>query len=329
MVEGRGQKSGGVQVVAYDVVSANDSPERDPRDWTVEGVAAEDEGATGGWAVGWGRWGGVGWSGRRRKGPWRGREGAEARCVLQLATCPAPRPAGGALKWQVLDQQAGVTFTQRHQLRAFWLTTPAPAPAAPATPAPAGQHPQRWVRLRLRITATADPHAANAVQLACWNLYGPQQPAPLPLPQPAPAPTAPAPAAAAALPRKMLAGSGGSGLQQGGQQQRGQQQEQRHEQQCLHVEACARRVLDAFGLCLLDAQQLELLRKVRPHAHITCAMYIPSVATPSHDTHRHTRKHTHAPAHRCWATWRRSPRTRGSGGRCGMRHTLCSQARTA
>ncbi len=30
-------------LLSYDIVSANDSPERDPRDWVVEGLSLQDE----------------------------------------------------------------------------------------------------------------------------------------------------------------------------------------------------------------------------------------------------------------------------------------------
>jgi hypothetical protein len=53
-----------------------------------------------------------------------------------------------------LDSQAGVLFGERHELRAFQVTTHLPCTS--------------W---RLKITRTLHPPSANSVQLACLNLY--------------------------------------------------------------------------------------------------------------------------------------------------------------
>eukprot|EP00983_Pelagomonas_calceolata_P133574 1161975-Pelagomonas_calceolata.AAC.13 len=144
--------------------------------------------------------------------------------------------------WQVLDVRKEVTFTDRHQLRSFACTFPHKASssaqqqqagslaaggehAMPSPPALAHAH---WRRFRLRITSTADPAAANSVQLAAWNLFGLPQPDPLNL---------------TLLPScSSLGAAGESGL-----------------------EACqqaAHQVIQAKLACLLTTQQVELLLKV-------------------------------------------------------------------
>ncbi|KAG2496548.1 hypothetical protein HYH03_005371 [Edaphochlamys debaryana] len=95
-------------VGAYELVSANDSPERDPAAWRLEGVTQADF------------------------------------------------EQGRVDQWTLLDQRSGVCFPGRHIPLAFSL----PAPSPPCR------------RLRLAISATSDPAAANSCQLACWNLYG-------------------------------------------------------------------------------------------------------------------------------------------------------------
>ncbi|GIL60556.1 hypothetical protein Vafri_15101 [Volvox africanus] len=98
-----------VVVGDYELVSANDCPERDPADWRLEAVTEQDF------------------------------------------------TEGRLDAWTTLDQRAGVRFPDRHTVLGFRLQMPSP--------------PCR--RLRLTITATANPRAANSVQLACWNLYSP------------------------------------------------------------------------------------------------------------------------------------------------------------
>ncbi|PNH04759.1 Uroporphyrinogen decarboxylase 2, chloroplastic [Tetrabaena socialis] len=97
-----------VVVAGYELVSANDSPERDPAAWRLEGVSQEDY------------------------------------------------TAGRLEQWAPLDDRSAVRFPARHAPLAFQL------PRGPSPP---------LRRLRLCIAATADPHAANSVQLACWNIY--------------------------------------------------------------------------------------------------------------------------------------------------------------
>ncbi|GIL91490.1 hypothetical protein Vretimale_18777 [Volvox reticuliferus] len=98
-----------VIVSDYELVSANDCPERDPAEWRLEVVTEQDF------------------------------------------------TEGRLDAWTTLDQRAGVRFPDRHTVLGFRLSMPSP--------------PCR--RMRLSITATANPSAANSVQLACWNLYGP------------------------------------------------------------------------------------------------------------------------------------------------------------
>ena len=101
-------------VATYDLVSANDCPERDPSSWVLEGLLEGVEAPTAGTA------------------------------------------AGAAAQWETLDEQSGVRFGSRLELRTFFVP------------------PERWRAcrsLRLRILATRDPAAANSVQLACLNLY--------------------------------------------------------------------------------------------------------------------------------------------------------------
>ena len=103
-------------VATYDLVSANDCPERDPSSWVLEGLL---EG------------------------------GGEAPSTAGTA-------AGAAAQWEALDEQSGVRFGSRLELRTFFVP------------------PERWRAcrsLRLRILATRDPAAANSVQLACLNHY--------------------------------------------------------------------------------------------------------------------------------------------------------------
>ncbi|KAF5839392.1 hypothetical protein DUNSADRAFT_963 [Dunaliella salina] len=167
-------------LLSYDIVSANDCPERDPRDWVVEGLSLQDEQAG------------------------------------NLADA-----------WQILDVQKDVAFTDRHQLRSF-------ACAYPRTASSSGIQQQQqqalpyWRRFRLRITSTADPAAANSVQLAAWDLFGLPQPAPLSL-----------------VPAQNSSSLGAAGAD--------------------GVEACqqaAHQVVQAKAACLLAPHQVELLRKV-------------------------------------------------------------------
>lgn len=76
--------------------------------------------------------------------------------------CPPP-PAGKPDKWTLLDSRTSQSFATRNALRTY--TLPAPSLRRPCC------------ALRLRITATQDPGAANSVQLSCLNLYSqPLQP---------------------------------------------------------------------------------------------------------------------------------------------------------
>lgn len=134
--------------------------------------------------------------------------------------------------WQQIDVQKGTTFTDRHQLRSF-----------PCLPLSAGRSSVQplfqtlvWRRVRLRITSTANPEAANSVQLAAWNLYGPQLPPPLEQP----------------VPLLCSADVGGGGSSSASPQDVG-------------LQACqqaARQVVLANEACLLHGQHLELLHKV-------------------------------------------------------------------
>jgi hypothetical protein len=140
-------------------VSANDCPERDPCDWVLECLPEPSSGS-------------------------EGSKGAAAApsAAAGAAAAPLPRkvqpggsaPDGGVQpppaeqqqqqqQWVVLDEQRGVSFAQRHQLRSFPIAAAARAPSR---------------RFRLRVTRTRDPAAATCVQLACLNLYAAPEPAP-------------------------------------------------------------------------------------------------------------------------------------------------------
>lgn len=71
------------------------------------------------------------------------------------ATTSTAAAPPGAEHWVAVDERAGERFAARNQLRSF--------------PAAAHVAARRW---RLRVTRTAEPGAANSVQLACLNLYG-------------------------------------------------------------------------------------------------------------------------------------------------------------
>jgi hypothetical protein len=87
-----------VAIESYDLVSANDCPERDPLSWRLEGQAA-DPGAAAGDALGGG--------------------------------------GSGQSRWVVLDERQGVLFGARHELRTFWLNPPqSPGAGKGAEPAP-------------------------------------------------------------------------------------------------------------------------------------------------------------------------------------------------
>lgn len=62
--------------------------------------------------------------------------------------------AGGG--WVVLDSQQQQHFHRRNQMHSYIV------PVAMRVPS------KRW---RLRVIRTVNPHAANSVQIACWNLY--------------------------------------------------------------------------------------------------------------------------------------------------------------
>ncbi|KAG2424614.1 hypothetical protein HXX76_014339 [Chlamydomonas incerta] len=98
-----------VVVTGYELVPANDCPERDPAAWRLEGVVQADF------------------------------------------------DAGRPEQWRVLDSRVGVRFPGRHMPMAFHVAQGAAPPCR---------------RLRLHIDATAEPPAANSVQLSCLNLYG-------------------------------------------------------------------------------------------------------------------------------------------------------------
>lgn len=110
-----------VTITHYDVISAEDCPERDPCDWVLEVAATTASSGNGGSSSG------------------------------------ASSDSEG---WVVLHERKGHRFTRRHQLCSFIV----PQEARVAS--------RRW---RLRITRTAEPSAANSVQLSCWNLYSTQQ----------------------------------------------------------------------------------------------------------------------------------------------------------
>lgn len=66
---------------------------------------------------------------------------------------PSP-PVHASGTWVVLDERHGEVFSRRHQLRSFTI-----------------KHPVVSSQYRLKILHTANPQAANSMQLSCCNLY--------------------------------------------------------------------------------------------------------------------------------------------------------------
>lgn len=125
--------------MAYDLISAEDCPERDPRDWVLECCCSSaDSSSTGGSAN-------------------AGGGGASASAGSSGGAAPQRQHSEAQVEWVVLDERRSEVFSTRNQLRSFHV-------AAHQLP------PSR--RFRLRITRTANPAAASCMQLACWNLYG-------------------------------------------------------------------------------------------------------------------------------------------------------------
>jgi hypothetical protein len=78
-------------------------------------------------------------------------------CVPLLdAGCSGEGGASDSEAWAPLDERAGVKFSARGQLLNFTVPANSRAPA------------RRW---RLRVLTTADPAAANSVQLAAWEFF--------------------------------------------------------------------------------------------------------------------------------------------------------------
>jgi hypothetical protein len=138
-----------VQLSAYDLVCANDCPERDPCSWVLEGwVPASNTTAS-----------------------------ITTTANSNNVTSSLAVARGGG-RWVVLDQQTGVVFSARHELRTFEVASvggssgegSATAAAARAAGGPAGDV-VACTSWRLRVTAARDPITANSVQLACLSLY--------------------------------------------------------------------------------------------------------------------------------------------------------------
>jgi hypothetical protein len=154
---GAGRVSQAQSLGGYELLSANDCPERDPAAWRLEGVSQAD------WEAG-------------------AALHILTRVCVRVCECLCPlrfagtshslracegRPervrgrvpdAGRPDAWTELDVRRGVAFSARHEPLRFCL----PAPSPPLR------------RVRLRVAATRQPHAANSVQLSGWALYGPE-----------------------------------------------------------------------------------------------------------------------------------------------------------
>eukprot|EP00878_Enallax_costatus_P017911 GHUV01018833.1.p1 GENE.GHUV01018833.1~~GHUV01018833.1.p1 ORF type:complete len:372 (+),score=127.89 GHUV01018833.1:691-1806(+) len=116
-----------VVVTHYDIISAEDCPERDPCDWVLECVPVQEHSGDSNSSSSSSRTGGDNSAGR-----------------------------GSSQSWKMVDQQQGQMFSRRHQLHSFRIGTAVRVLS------------RQW---RLRVMRTANPGAANSVQLSCWNLY--------------------------------------------------------------------------------------------------------------------------------------------------------------
>jgi len=123
-----------VSLAGYDVISAEDCPERDPVEWVLE-CWPEPSNA--------------------RSGALGDSSGDTAATGTSAATAGAEgRAEGRAEGWTEVDRRTDVKFGGRRTMLSFSVQS-----------CPYSR------RYRLHILRLANPEGANSVQLACWNLY--------------------------------------------------------------------------------------------------------------------------------------------------------------
>lgn len=125
-------------VVSYDLVSAEDCPERDPSAWVLECMREPSAAAANGASIS-----------RTTTSSTRGATGAAGQQQGGTHSSQSTHE-----EWVVVDERCGESFSGRNKLRTFAVATPLASR-----------------RFRLRVMRTASPAAANSVQLCCFNLY--------------------------------------------------------------------------------------------------------------------------------------------------------------
>ncbi|MEW5304097.1 MAG: hypothetical protein WDW36_006731 [Sanguina aurantia] len=165
----------------YALVSANDSPERDPCAWVLEaweeGLAAQghaqqllgssSSSSSNGSSSSDDSSAGSGGSAPPADGTASPAESSP------MPSAPASHGHSSVPHWRELDRRQGASFTERNQLLCFQVPPPSHTHAHAV-----------HRRFRLRVLSLRDPVSANSVQLACWQIYhtpashhpsGPQQ----------------------------------------------------------------------------------------------------------------------------------------------------------